>query len=458
MVSEILISGDENPMRRILELSFDGWYDYIYVRILAASRTDRGNKMFKKVYYGWAICILCTFTAFVTMGGVTNGFSIFLPYIIEEYGFTFSQSSSLITIRCLVSLGAMFCIGVFYDHVSIRIGLALAVASTGLSYCIYGLADQYVMFGIGAAISGISYGFGSMIPITILISRWFIKHRALALGICASGSSMASIVLSPLTTILIENHSLGQVFLMEGMLWFVIAALVAIFLRNKPSEMRLRPYGQKELHDRIREEGIKGKVVSFGLSKRGWVLTGCVSLSMGALANPGFSHLPVLFSTEGFAPMVVAAIISGIGITITISKVLFGEMVDKIGGHKSSILAFSILIVGHILCCFAFLQSVPLCAVTVIVLGFGYPIATIGPSIWAADMVSQDRFPDVVRRFQIIYACGALAFSNIPGIIADHMGGYIPAYGLFTVMIVISLVCIALAYRENRKNTQYQKT
>lgn len=408
--------------------------------------------MLNKVYYGWIICILGTLAIFVTMGGVTNGFSIFMPYIMSEYGFSFSQTSSLVTIRCLVALVSMFCMGAFYDRVSIRIGLAMSVAATGISYCIYGIADSYVMFAVGATLSGIGYGFGSMVPVTILISRWFIKHRALALGICASGSGMASIVLAPVTTILVEKYSLGQAFLIEGMIWLIIAAIVAVCIRNKPSEMKLRPYGQKELHDKIRAEGIKGINVTFSLSSRGWILMGCVSLSVGALANPGFSHIPVLFSTEGFAPMIVATIFSGIGLIVTISKVLFGEMVDRIGGRKSSSLAFCILFIGHILCCFAYLHSIPICVATVIVLGFGYPIATIGPSVWAADMVSQDKFPDVVRKLQIMYACGALAFSNMPGIIADHFGGYIPAYMLFSLMTVVAWVCIKLAYLENGRN------
>ena len=125
---------------------------------------------------------------------------------------------------------------------------------------------------------------------------------------------------------------------------------------------------------------------------------------------------------------------------------------DRIGGRKSSSLAFCILFIGHILCCFAYLHSIPICVATVIVLGFGYPIATIGPSVWAADMVSQDKFPDVVRKLQIMYACGALAFSNMPGIIADHLGGYIPAYMLFSLMTVVAWVCIKLAYLENGRN------
>ncbi len=38
----------------------------------------------------------------------------------------------------------------------------------------------------------------------------------------------------------------------------------------------------------------------------------------------------------------------------------------------------------------------------------------------------------------------------LAGILADHLGGYLPAYLLFTTINVLSLVCIALSYRAGR--------
>ena len=92
--------------------------------------------------------------------------------------------------------------------------------------------------------------------------------------------------------------------------------------------------------------------------------------------------------------------------------------------------------------------------VTVACLGVGYPIATIGPSVWAGDMASPDNYPKVVRRLQVVYAGGALLFASVPGILADRAGGsYIPAYILFSCFLALTLLFIALAYRENGKRS-----
>lgn len=406
----------------------------------------------RKIYYGWIICAVCTLVIFVTMGAVSNGFSIFLPFIMENRGFSPSQTSFLVTIRCIVSFVAMLLIGTYYNFFSIRKGVSIAVACTGAAYCIYSAADSYLFFAAGAALSGLSYGFGSMVPVSILMSKWFVKNRALTIGLCSAGSSAATIIMSPVTTLLVENISMEAAFLIEGLIFLMIALIVIIFLRNDPAEKGLEPYGQNEIRENAAAAGKSEEIVSHSLSRKGWIYMGIVALSMGALANPSFAHLSVLFTTEGFKPMTVAAIISAIGIALTASKILFGHSADKIGGCRTSVLFLLILLAGHICCCFSYLQNLPLCIVTAILMGVGFPIATVGISVWAGDMASLDKYPEVLRKFQIFYAAGALVFSSSPGVIAEVLGrGYIPSYIMFSVMLVINLMFILCAYKENKK-------
>jgi MFS family permease len=166
----------------------------------------------KKIYYGWTVCIVSTMLIFITMGTISNGFSVYLPYIINQNGFTYSQGSYLVTLRCLIACFSMLVIGFYYKIFSIRTGASIAAFCAGLAFFIYSISDTYVSFCIAAAISGISYGFGSMIPVSILMNRWFIQRMTLALSICATGSGIATIVLPSVTTLMIEYLSLNQLF------------------------------------------------------------------------------------------------------------------------------------------------------------------------------------------------------------------------------------------------------
>jgi len=412
--------------------------------------TIRKKTSMKKIYYGWIVCGLCTMIIFVTMGAVANGFSFFLPYIKEAGGFTSAQTSFLITIRCLSGFIAMMGIGHYYEHFSVRKGLSIAVACVGAAFCIYGLAGNYFIYGLGSAVAGFGYGMGSMVPVSILMTRWFMKHRALAVSICAAGSSLATIILSPATTLMVEHLSLRAAFWVQGALFLLVALAAAVFLRNEPREMGMKPYGHESFHaEIIASGGAKAHAESFTLSPKGWMLMGGVALSMGAFANPSFSHLSILFITEGFEPMTVAAVISAVGASLTVSKILFGESADKLGGRKTSILFIFVLLIGHVMCCFAYLKSIILCVITAVFIGIGFPVSTVGNSVWASDMASPDHYPDVVRRLQVIYSGGALLFASVPGMMADHFGSYIPAYMLFSVLLVFNLILIMWAYKES---------
>ena len=405
----------------------------------------------RKLHYGWVICVTCTLLLFVTMGTVSNGFSVYLPYIMDERGLTNAQTSSLVTLRCLVSFLAMLVIGWYYRKISLRVGTGIAACCAGLAFWLYSVAQSYSLFCVGAAVSGISYGLGSMIPVSILINRWFYRHRALALSICASGSGIATIVLPPVTTALVEGLSMGAAFRIEGVTIFAFAAVILLVLRNDPAEKGLVPCGQEAAP--AAEEAASVTIrTTRRMDRQVWILLGCASLVMGAVANPGFSHLSVLYTSEGFSSSVVALIISGTGVMITLGKLIYGEVTDHLGGCRSCLIFGGILLVGHVLCCLAFTQSMVLCVFTVLCLGVGYPIATMGPSVWANDLAEPEKYPMVVRRLQVIYAGGALAFASVPGILADHLGDYLPAYILFTALIGLTLVCIALSYRAARKN------
>lgn len=404
----------------------------------------------KKIYYGWYVCAASTLLIFVTMGTVSNGFSVFLPYIKSIHGFTHAQTSHLITIRCLVALLSMLSIKFYYKKFSIRVGTVIAAVCAGIAFCIYSAAESYLTFCIGAAISGLSYGLGSMIPVSILMNKWFIEHRALAISICACGSGIATVVLPPVTTFLVESFSMKAAFGIEAVAIFIIDAVILLVLRNSPEEKKLMPYGYEE---NAASETKEHRGHSYGLNRKMWIFMGCTSLFMGALANPGFSHLSVLYTTEGYSPSVVAAIISGVGIMLALGKVICGQITDKIGGFKSSALFSIMLFIGNVLCCLSFTKSVGLCIATVPLLGMGYAIATVGPPVWASDLVSPDRYADTVRKFQIIYATGAFVFASVPGILADIFGDYIPAYMLFAACTAMAFIFIVLTYKKDRENS-----
>ena len=402
----------------------------------------------KKPFYGWIVCVMGALLLFITMGIMSNIFPVFLPYVETQNGLTGTQGSFLVTLRCLVSFCSMLFIGQYYKKFSLRVGMSIAALLGGASFCLYSVSHTYVMLCAASTLCGLSYGLGTMIPVSILMNNWFHTRKALSLGICATGSGIASFVLPPLTTKIIEELSLSQAFLIEGVGIFVITAVFFLLVRDKPADKDLEPYGRSQ--SPAQEEQICEAAAGTGqaMNRTVRVLLIFASLFMGAVAGSGSAHMPLLFSLEGYNAMTVSYFLSAVGIIGVVAKLLYGQVTDQLGGRRSSLLFTAVLMAGHMFCCLAFTNNSVILVVTAVLLGVGYPIVTIGPAVWAGDMDSPDHFARTVRVLQLSYAGGSLLFSEIPGMLYDVFGTYIPAYILFSCLMALELVFLAISYQK----------
>ncbi len=402
----------------------------------------------KRIHYGWYICFAATMMLFTSMGMGSNGFSIFMPLIMDAHDLTNAQTSSLVTIRNLVSFCSMFLTGIYYEKVGTRIGTTLAVLSAAASYLCYSISTTYSMFCVGAAIAGLSFGLGTMIPAAILINQWFVRHRAMALAICGAGTGVAMIILPPISTWLVELIGLSGAFRVEGIFVIAVAVLVFFIVRGTPAQLQMKPLGAEDAEVPEREEEVgRQKENEPMLQKNIWLLLIFASMLTGAVASPGFAHLSVLFSTAGFDSMYIAAMISGIGILLTAGKLLYGHMTDRIGGYRSSLIFWLFVIAGHVLCCLVYLHSNLINILIAVILGIGYALTNLSTSVWAGDMVSGEQYSRLIRHLQIASSGGALLFSNVPGILADYSGNYISTYVMFTSFSMIAAISMAASYR-----------
>ena len=93
-----------------------------------------------KGHYAWVISVACTITIFICIGLVTNGFSMYIPFI-NDSGISDSEMSLIVNIRGGISLASMLLIHWFYRRVSARMGMFIACLCTFAAYALYGLAD-----------------------------------------------------------------------------------------------------------------------------------------------------------------------------------------------------------------------------------------------------------------------------------------------------------------------------
>ena len=395
-----------------------------------------------KIHYAWVICFAGVLMLFCSIGLAANVFSVYQPYIIEINKYSYTQGSMLVTMRMASALMSLFLIDKYYNALGIRVGASLAIGSIALAYLIFGFSDQYWMYAVGAFISGIGYSLGAMIPVSLVVNKWFNIHKALALGICSAGTGIATVIMPPVVTALINNIGLKYAFLSESALIFAIAIIIFVLIRNQPAELNMEPLG-KEVQ--IKTDKKQGRYV---LSKKQWYAIIFILFLLGGGGSNGFTHLGVLFTSENYDSMQVARIISMMGILLGIGKCILGEIYDRIGSYRANYIFGVLAIFGSICCCLSPLHNRVILVIGIITLGFGFPINNVGVPIWAADFSGARSYEKVLKRFQIAYTCGTMFFSMVTGLSADIFDSYIPIYVLFTIIIAIFIIVLQTIYKK----------
>ena len=139
------------------------------------------------------------------------------------------------------------------------------------------------------------------------------------------------------------------------------------------------------------------------------------------------------------------------GLALTMGKVLFGVVADRIGGKRTAIAFCSILILGELLACFAGRLSMPIACASMLLMGMGLPISTVGFSSMSADLSTPAHYPATLSGFQFSYMIGSFVTGPLPGIIADKVGSYVPTYYALSLFATATLILIICAYNVGRK-------
>ncbi|MCH2394176.1 MFS transporter [Oceanibaculum sp.] len=217
--------------------------------------------------------------------------------------------------------------GILMGRVADRFGvlppLVGGTCMLALGYILAGQAQTLWQFalahGVLIGLLGSSATFGPMIAD---ISRWFTKHRGIAVAICACGSYMAGTVWPPIAQHFIETVGWRTTHVGIGLFCLVTILPLTLLLRRRAPEPVVRPV----------PAGTPTVAVSPGISPRllqGLLVVAGV-LCCVAMAMPQV-HIVALCADLGFGSARGAQMLSLMLATGIISRLFFGWLADRIG-------------------------------------------------------------------------------------------------------------------------------
>lgn len=403
-----------------------------------SSRTGRASAR-----RAWLVCLGCGLALFTVMGLGINGFTVYQPYLLERFHLTNGQGSWITTVRSLFSLLSMLSADALCRRLGIRQTMTLGLGFFVVSYALFGAASAFPTLCACAALSGLAYGFGGMIPLTLALSHWFRDRRGLALGLAAGGSGLSTVLAPPLLEEAIQHLGLTAAFWLEGGVGILLTLCVFLLVRDRPEELGLIPY--------TASGGSEASVPAERpapprLSRPLWWVVVAAAFLTGGPCGPGFSHLSVLYTSENYDSGTVALLMSLFGLVLMLSKVLYGSLSDTLGSRWANWSVYAVFLTGFSLCCLAPSGSIPLAFAAFVFTALGMPLSSVSLSVWAGDLSAGPDYDRLVKWLSSAYMLGSLLTGPMPGMLADRFGSYVPAYLLFLASLVCSMALIQGVY------------
>lgn len=398
----------------------------------------------KQFFYGWWIVLALMVVSGAAIALTITTFNIYLNAFTQEVGMTATQFALCSTI---INITVMFFSPKVGKIMQQHTKKALLIFLTGfcLSYAAFSLANDVVTLYIVAALFGFFSTGLTFIPPNILVNRWFIEKKGLAMSIALSGSAFLGMLLSPYITYCIQNFSIDFAYQSIAAIMFVVGViLIGLLIKESPESIGLQPFGAQSdvqktnpsaTHALVHLEPKVLKTKPFF-----WSMLGAQYL-VGFVGGGIVLQLPVYLQNTFGMQQAATFLVITLGVMI-FAKVFLGWCYDKIGLIKTTtVVAFSIL-----LTCLPFIfvnspNMIWLGLMGVLFWGVGNCIGTVTPAVIASKTYGPTHYGEVYGiclRFQTLgIASGVPAISMI----ATATGSFTVVWILCAVLTVALLAC-----------------
>jgi len=397
-----------------------------------------------RLHYGWIVLFMGTLVVFGSLGLARFGYTMVLPSMQEGLEIDNTQTGGLATANLVGYLALALIGGAAASRYGPRVVIAAGLGLAGVAMLLTGMADGFHTAATWRALTGIGSG-ASNVPVMGLLASWFVtKRRGLASGVAVAGSSLALIFVGALVPRILDiygDSGWRTCWFIFGGLTLLLAVVGFLLLRNRPSDLGLKPLGADSEYSVPIPSGEKLQWSRVYRSAAVWHL-GLVYVAFG------FSYIIYmtfftkhLIAEGGYTQDAAGSLFMTMGWVSLLCGLLWGTVSDYIGRRRALIIVYLIHAVSFSL--FALWPTSP--GFTLSAVLFGLSAWSI-PAIMAAacgDVFGPRLAPAALGFITLLFGTGQAIAPSIAGAIADATGSF---YSAFLLAAGVALMGAVGAY------------
>ena len=390
-------------------------------------------------FYGWVVAAVCFITYALSIGP-RQSFSVFLLPLHEDFGRSRSIIAGAFSLHMACYAVGGWALGILLDRVGARRVIIWSTVCWTLILLsvsrVASLWQFYLLFGVagGTAAGGFSY-----VPNNVILARWFVRYRGLAIGLLQAGVPLGAAVFGPLAQLGIGRVGWRNTYALFGVLVGATAApLAAAVLRNDPSEVGLLPDGgsvpsggQPRLAGAA-PIGFTGAGVPSGY----WTIFHA-NVLRGMIMYALLVHQVAYLVDAGLSRMTAASYFSASFFVAAAGGLVAGGISDRVGRVPTYVGVIGLYVAGYAsLLLVKSPTQVGLLVLFVLTSGVAYGGASAVFGSFVTDRLQGPRMGHLLGLQNIGFGIGTMLGPYLAGAAFDRLGSYTPA---FLLMILCAL-------------------
>jgi MFS family permease len=397
----------------------------------------------KRFYYGWIIAGCTLVIMWITNGMTLAGLTVFdeelLGFLGDSEGseglrgaLKFRDTITLFGSGLLAPLA-----GAIADRIGVRplmvVGFLLLAAANFLYSRIASMGDIY---GIHVLIAN-SLACAGLVVNVMIVSKWFVWNRGLAVGLTVAGTSLGNAALPQLNASLIGEFGWRVAFTYTAGIPLLLIPVVLFVMREKPEDMGLVAPGSGSGLAGGRSHTELGMRFREALRTRNfWILATVAMLTFYAILAL-LTHLFLHMREQGFEPQVAASGLTVLFLLGLVGKIASGILADLVGRKAVFVGTLAVMCIGAWL-------LISTSGVTfwpaIVLLGAGWGGVYTLLQLLAAETFGVRDLGKILGTITVLDTFGGGMGPFLTGLMYDAYGSYTIPFTLIAGMVTAALV------------------
>ena len=365
-----------------------------------------------KIFYGWVV-VAAGFVITCIGLGTAMSLGVFLLPITTAMGWSRTDVSFAAVLTFLAMGAGSFFWGAMSDRFGTRVVLLCGGVLLGTGLMSASQVTQLWQFQLlWGLLGGLAAG-AFFAPLTAIASRWFTRHRSLAVALITSGMGLGSMVIGPMARAIISVSDWRAAMFDLGLLALAVVLPTSLLVRNAPVEPVLA--SGRAADDRGFTVAQALRTPQFA-AVAGTFFACCVAHS-----GPIF-HMISYAIDCGVPAMTAATVFGTAGVASLFGRIIFGLTADRLGAKPT--LVAGLLLQAMAIQLYYFVRTPDAFYAIAMIFGLSYggvmPLYAILVREYFGARIMGTVFGAVVMTSTIGMAIGPWA----GGFIFDHTGGY----------------------------------